>query len=388
MSDTIRELLETWRFPATATTWPRQFAVTRPASDLATVITGVRRCGKSTVLQQLSRSWQLADSRCFAVNFEDPRIVDRLNVSLLEEILVTAHKLQPEGDLHFFFDELQVVSNWQKWLRLRLDRPTGDVFIITGSNASLLSGELSTILTGRHLSYELFPFSWQEFSHAFPALSLEDYLQRGGFPRALQEPEPERLLRQYFTDIIEKDLRERLKARTALDLARTIKMTFEAVGSELSLRRLSGALNLSVDTAGAYLAAAENAYLCFGCEYFTYSERKRSHRNKKYYAIDPALRRAVVSRTGRDLGKDFENVVFLELRRRHSRVYYWKGSNEVDFVVETPDGPTPYQVSWEGIQERHEAGIEEFYQEFRSTCEPVYVTRDNFMAWAATNASP
>ncbi len=374
--------METWSLAPSPIPWPRQFKVGRPAPDLATMITGVRRCGKSTVLQQLSQSWQIANTHCFAVNFEDPRIVDRLNASLLDEILATAREIQPEGSHHYFFDKLQVVSNWQKWLRLRLDRPADDVFVITGSNASMLSGELSTVLTGRHLSYELFPFSWREFSHAFPDLSLEDYLQRGGFPRVLQDPEPGRLLRQYFIDIIEKDLRERLKARTALDLTRTIKMTFEAVGSELSLRRLSGTLNLSVDTVGAYLAAAENAYLCFGCEYFAYSERKRSHHNKKYYAIDPALRRAVVSRTGKDLGKDFENIVFLELRRRYSKVYYWKGKNEVDFVVETQEGLTPYQVSWEGIQARHEAGLEEFFEEFHSACEPVFITRDNFTVWA------
>lgn len=387
MNEIILALFDSWSLSRVgAKAWPRAFDLPRPAQDLATVITGIRRCGKSTVLSQLSASWKIPAARCFSVNFEDPRIADRLDAPLLDEIVAVARRRQAKGKRYFFFDELQVVANWQKWLRTRLDRPADDFFIVTGSNAALLSGELATVLTGRHLSYELFPLSQPEFAQVFPKRSLEAYLQHGGFPRVLQEETPDHLLRQYYTDIIERDVRERLRARTSLDLTRTIKAVFEAVGSELSLRRLAGALSLSVDTVSAYLAAAENAYLCFGCEYFAYSERKRSHRNKKYYAVDTALRRAVVTPTGRDLGKDFENVVFLELRRRYKKVYYWKGVKEVDFVVETADGLKPFQVSWDGIKERHEQGLEEFYREFRSRLDPEYVTRDNFLIWARSAA--
>jgi predicted AAA+ superfamily ATPase len=155
-------------------------------------------------------------------------------------------------------------------------------------------------------------------------------------------------------------------------------MVFESIGSELSLRRLSSSIGLSVDTVSSYLDAAENAYLCFCCHYFTYSGRQRAHRNKKYYAIDTGLRRSVITQTGQDLGKDFENMVFLALRRRYPEVCYWKGTQEVDFVVESDRGLVPIQVSWDGPKMRHDKALDEFYQEFRHALDPVYVSADNF----------
>jgi len=378
MSDQILAIIESWRFPEQELLWSRQVEVPPPAPDLATIISGVRRCGKSTLLSQLAKRWKLPLDRCHVVNFEDPRLVDRLDTNLLDQIVESATAGRKDVEHYFFFDEIQVIANWQKWLRLQVDRPSSRYYIATGSNASLLSGELSTVLTGRHRSFELFPLSWSEFSSAFTNTNLNQYLMKGGFPRVLKDSDPGNLLRQYFADIVEKDIRERLGVRSASDLRRVFKAIFESTGSELSLRRLSSSLRFSVDTLSSYLEAAENAYLCFHCPYYSYSERQRAHRNKKYYVIDSAMRRAVITPTGADLGKDFENAVFLELRRKFKNVYYWKGTKEVDFVVEAKKGVIPIQVSWDGVKDRHEIGLDEFYKEFRNALDPVYVDAESF----------
>ncbi len=382
-SHTIQTVLDSWRLENNQPKdfWRRHLTLPPPQPDIVTIITGVRRCGKSTLLNQLLQDWNLSQDLCFSINFEDPRLSDRLDYTLLDEILNFARQ-QQTGPCYFFFDEIQAVANWQKWLRLQTDRPNNNYFIVTGSNASLLSGELSTVLTGRHLSSELFPLSWAEYHAVFPQDSLSHYLDRGGFPRALQAREPEKLLAQYFLDIVEKDIRERLNARSVSDLRRVLKTVFESVGSELSLRRLAANVGLSVDTLASYLGAAENAYLCFCCSYFSYSERQRSHRNRKYYAVDTALRKAVITPTGADRGKDFENLVYLTLRRKYKEIHYWKGVKEVDFVVETERGLQPIQVSWDAIKDRHEVALDEFYKEFRNALDPVYVTSENFADWA------
>lgn len=378
MNKLVESLLETWSFVSAPQAWPRVTSIPQPTNDLVTLITGVRRCGKSTLLSQLADTWRVPQERRHVINFEDPRVIGHLNTDLLEAIYVHCRRTY-ESELHyFFFDEIQVVPNWQKWIRLHCDKPKNAVFILTGSNASLLSGELSTVLTGRHRSFELFPLSWAEYRHVFTEATLQQYFNLGGFPRALKEISSTNLLGQYFEDIIEKDIRERLKARSSNDLRRLVKTVFESVGSELSLRRLSAVLKISVDTVSSYLEAAENAYLCFACPFYAYSENQRSHRNKKYYAIDNAMRRAVITPTGKDLGKDLENAVFLELRRKFKSVYYWRGQSEVDFVVESRRGLVPIQVSFDGPKERHHRALEEFFTAFPQAANPAFVTSDSF----------
>ena len=155
-------------------------------------------------------------------------------------------------------------------------------------------------------------------------------------------------------------------------------MVLESVGSALSLRRIAGALQLSPETVSHYLQACEDAYLIFSCPYFASSEAKRVRHNRKYYAIDTGLRRAISTRTGQDPGKDFENLVYLALRRKTANISYWKGKGEVDFVVNTKDGVTPIQVTYDAPQQRHEDALEEFYRQFPHANEAVFVTPESF----------
>jgi len=345
--------------------------------NLVTVIQGVRRCGKSTLLRQLMQTNQIPEEQAVFINFEDPRLIDRLDAGLLDQLYRLSTKSH-HGSLTFFLDEIQNVSHWQKWLNTQLEIKSGHRFVVTGSNSQLLGGELASALTGRHLRYELFPSDFEEFCQWVKPGQLEAYIRSGGFPAVLDFPQPEKLLQQYFMDIVEKDIRERVSAKSSRPLQAVAKMVFESVGAELSLRRIAGAVQLSPETVSHYLQACENAYLIFSCPYFAYSEAKRVRHNRKYYAVDTGLRRAIITRAGQDLGKDFENAVYLALRRKTSDISYWKGKGEVDFVVTGTRGVTPIQVSYGPPLARHEQALQEFYGQFPHANEAIVVTPDSF----------
>ena len=155
------------------------------------------------------------------------------------EALVEAFQARVgDGPVYVFLDEIQGIEGWERWLRSRLDRPSGVHFVITGSNGALLSGELGSALTGRHVTVELFPFDWAELRARDPDLPLTAYLERGGFPEptALGE-DGDGLLRQYLHDIVERDVRERLRARSSRALLQVVKLAYDAAGSELSARK-------------------------------------------------------------------------------------------------------------------------------------------------------
>jgi uncharacterized protein len=376
----LQRILDDW------SDWSRRPADTVPRAlvehcvltpEIVTVIQGVRRCGKSTLLRQLMTANRIAEDRTVFINFEDPRLVNDLDSALLEQILQLATARGGER-LTFFLDEIQNVANWEKWLNTQLEMKNGHCFVVTGSNSQLLGGELASSLTGRHLRHELFPFDFAEFQKWGKPGELEQFIRLGGFPAVLDFPQPGKLLQQYFLDIVEKDIRERVSARSSRPLQAVAKMVLESVGSALSLRRIAGALQLSPETVSHYLQACEDAYLTFSCSYFAYSETKRVRHNRKYYAIDTGLRRAISTRTGQDLGKDFENLVYLALRRKTADISYWKGKGEVDFVVNTTAGVTPIQVTYDEPQRRHDDALEEFFHQFPHANEAVYVTPESF----------
>ena len=391
-ADRLSEITAYWSFwedPVPATV-PRDVALPARLSDsLALVVQGVRRCGKSTLLAQMMGRYRLSPRHCAFLNFEDPRLGQELDHSLLDAWVAAFRSAHPRlGKAYFFLDEIQGVAGWEKWLRMQLDRPKGNYFVVSGSNAQLLSGELASALTGRYLALELFPFDLAEFRQVHPNGTLEDYLESGGFPEPMFLDDGDRLRQQYFADIIERDIRERVGARSAVAIKQVVQMAFESAGAELSLRRLAAATGIAVDTAAGYLAACEAAYLVFSVPYFAFSDRKRSARNKKYYPIDTGLRRMAVTRTGADRGKLLECVVHLELRRRGLKPAYWRGRGEVDFVVTTDRGIVPIQVSWEPTSDRHQRALDEFYETFPQALEAVLVGPAEFEAGSLSELAP
>lgn len=376
-------VLKDWNY------WDKELPKTTPRSvlkgieqlspDLITAIQGVRRCGKSTLLVQIMDFFKLNPKDCFIVNFEDPRLVEHLDFSLLDKIVEFARERRPHPkNYYFFLDEIQNVENWEKWLHMKGERPKNEIFIITGSNASLLSGELGTSLTGRHKTIELFPFDYFEFKLSVNNGDIESFIEKGGFPRVLRDKNPQALLREYFSNIIERDVRRHVAVRSTTTLLQLAQSIFDSTGSELSLRKLSKILGISVDTIHSYVHACEAAYLFFECPYFSFSERQRIARQRKYYPIDLALKTAVtVTSAGLDKGKKLETIVFHHLRKKYKNVNFWRGKCEVDFVVQTNKGILPIQVTWGEPQERHTSALIEFKEAFPDSLQPLFINRNN-----------
>lgn len=379
----LKTILAEWSF------WdiPPLSSITRKISlperlhdDLVFIIQGVRRGGKSTLLTQLPQHYHLPYSQCFFCNFEDPRLLNHLNHTLLSQIVQLARsEMDPEQPCYFFFDEIQNVKEWEKWLHTQLERPRKNYYIVTGSNSCLLSGEFATALTGRHITVELFPFSFAECKVLFPDYTLEDYLRSGGFPRSLVYEKPYHLLQEYFNDIILRDVLKRVHSRTPEAIKQVAKMAFERCGSELSYRKIAAIMGLTVDTVKSYLEACEQAYLLFECPFFAFSEKKQLIKQKKYYPIDPGLRHAIITTTGKDRGKSLELLIYLHLRKTHEQVYYWQEihQGEVDFIAVNGQSITPYQITWDSPSIRHEKALQHFYQAFPQANEAIFITQDN-----------
>ncbi|MDA0372973.1 MAG: ATP-binding protein [Planctomycetota bacterium] len=338
------------------------------------VIQGVRRCGKSTLLSQMPERIGLDPARCLFVNFEDRRLANQLDHRTLDRLVAAYESTVGAGEAAYFFDEIQHVDGWQAWLRTELDTSSTRRFVLTDSNAHLLSGEIGSALTGRHLRLELFPFSFGEYRLAKRSATMEHYLLEGGLPAPLLTDEGDRLLRACFNDIVERDVRERVGARSSRLLRQLAQLLFESAGSEISIRRCAGTIGMSVDTTSLYLEALEDAYLVFGCPCFAYSERKRAARGKKYYPVDPGMRRACVSSGSDDRGKALECAAYVRLRQTFGDVFYWRGRGVVDFVVLQNGRPTPIQVTWDRPKERHPKSLEAFYEDHPLANEGVIFT--------------
>lgn len=372
----LREVVRYWSYWDTdpAPSVPRSLSLPeRLDPELVLAIQGVRRSGKSTLLGQLVPRFGLDRSLCFFVNFEDPRLHPELGPKLLSRIVELFPTPSPRV---FLFDEIQNVPRWESWLHTRLERPS-DCFVVTGSNATLLSGNLSASLTGRHLSVKLFPFDFGEARRATPALSPERFLTEGGFPKVVLSGGDLNLRQQYFRDIVERDITNRVGARDSGPVMSVVRMVFEASASELSLRRVAAVNGLSTETAGGYLRAAEEAFLLFACPYFTFSSRKSRVRNAKYYPVDTGLRNAVISSFSPDLGKSLECAAFLALKKKFGDVFYWRGRREVDFVITLQGRPLPIQVTWDATQERHSAALDEFYENHPTAHEGLVINRED-----------
>lgn len=381
--ESLLEVLNDWSFweADPEGTLERQLELPiRLHSDLALIIQGVRRGGKSTLLSQLPKHYRIPFAQCYYCNFEDPRLMNDLDHQLLSRIVTLARKtIPPSTPCYFFFDEIQNVKDWEKWLHTQLERPKQNYFIFTGSNSCLLSGEFASAVTGRHITLELFPFSFSEYKALFPNNHLEDYLMAGGFPRVLTFEHPYQLLQEYFNDIILRDVLKRVHARSPDAIKQVAKLAFDSCGSELSYRKIAAVTGLTVETVKIYLEACEEAYLLFSCHFFAFSEKKQLSRQKKYYPIDPGMRHAITTPTGKDLGKNLELLFFLYLRKTYDKVFYWQEQNkgEIDFVTLQGKSIRPYQVTWNGPEPRHEKSLRNFYEMFPQAEEAIFVTKEN-----------
>jgi predicted AAA+ superfamily ATPase len=294
----------------------------------ALIVSGIRRCGKSTLLFQLLKE-RYPDA--LYLNFEDPRLYEfgPNDFSRLDE------SIKASGSKVLFFDEIQIVPEWERYARQKLDEEYK--LVITGSNASLLSRELGTRLTGRHISKELFPFSYHEFC-SFKGLvndkqSLLSYLELGGFPEYLKQGIPE-ILNQLFEDILIRDIAVRYGVRDVKTLQRLAFYLLSNVSKLITGNRLKILFEIgSTSTVMEYLSYLEYSYLLQFVPKFSYSLRKQIANPRKVYAIDTGLINVNSGSFSEDNGRKFENLIYLHLRQKYREIYYFAEKNECDFVI-------------------------------------------------------
>jgi predicted AAA+ superfamily ATPase len=316
------------------------------SKEFVLIITGIRRCGKSTLMQQLIK--ELKGSVAF-FNFEDPRIFgfEPNDFIKLDEVI-------GENTLYYCFDEIQNVNNWELFVRHLHDKQK--VICVTGSNASLLSRELGTKLTGRNIQIELLPFSYKEYlsfkKTTAEATTFKNYLLEGGFPDYLKTANKE-VLQQLLKDIIYRDIIVRHSVRNDKVLMSIALYLISNAGKEFSFTNIKNTFGVgSVNTVIDYIGWFEDSYLLFTVPKFSWSLKSVAINPKKVYIIDTGFGDANSLSFSNDTGRLFENAVYLQLRRTYKELYYFREKGECDFVVKEKNKVThAIQVCAEVSQE-------------------------------------
>lgn len=297
--------------------------------NFVTVITGIRRCGKSILMLQLLKE-RINQSVLF-INFEDPRLVGFET----DDFRRLDAEIKKRKTKVLFFDEIQSLENWELYVRQKLDE--GYQIIVTGSNATLLSKELGTKLTGRHLSIELWPFSYSEFLKLKKKKpnpkSAKEYLEKGGFPEFLKSEIPT-ILNNLLDDILYRDIAVRYGVRDVVSLRKLAVYLLSNTGKPVSANNLKKQFEIKASsTMLEYFSYLENAYVVQFISKFSYSIKTQIRNPKKIYAIDIAFSTQNSIRFTDDWGRKMENLVFLHLRRKYKDLYYFQEKLECDFVA-------------------------------------------------------
>jgi len=322
----------------------------------ASIVAGIRRAGKSTILLQVLR--KLIDlgtprENILYVNFEEPTFIPYLTVEFLLRIHdLYLEQFNPRGRTYVVLDEVQLVPGWERFVRGLYDRDKDIKFYITGSSSKLLSKEYGTSLTGRIVSNEVFPLSFQEFlafkkkeemlersrGKGSPALRnlFNQYTRFGGFPQVVlteEEKDKMQILKDYYTAVIERDIIQRYQVRDIKKLKEFCLNLYANVAAHFSGYQAEKRQKISQPTANKFLEYAREVFLVQTTDYFSYSFTEQKSNPYKVYAIDPGLYNAVSFRFSENLGRIFENVVYLVLRRKGEEIFYWKGKGEADFLI-------------------------------------------------------
>jgi predicted AAA+ superfamily ATPase len=356
------------------------------------VLTGVRRSGKSTLMYQMIASLleKYNPSQLLYINLDD----EALKGETLESIYACYRGEKNPREFSFvFLDEIQNIDNWEKFVKKYYDLKEKVKFIVSGSSAGLLKGDYASLLTGRNLTFTIFPLSFKEyigFSHvnyteqsatvkAQIMYHLNTYLEYGGFPEVYFKEEELKilLLKQYFDDVIYKDIVKRynVNAKKITELAVYLLTNS---GNFFSMRKIRSLTGLSFDSIKDYISYLEEAHIAIVVDSLSYSLKERSQLPKKSYSLDSGLRNSVCFRFSGDRGRLAENCVCIELLRRGKEIYYWKGKGEVDFVVKEKDNSlVALNVSYaDEMQSRELRSLAEFRQTFKKVKKCIIITRD------------
>jgi len=369
MKDLIKEIILEAQHTDLPEVISRQIEVPVDAPLIISLV-GSRRSGKTFLLYDLIRTLRnggLGKEKIVFINFEDERL--RFDHTNLDLIIQAYNELYPDTDfrdVYLFFDEIQNVDGWEKFVRRVYDTKTRHIFI-TGSNSRFLSTEIATELRGRTLSYTVYPLSFSEyldFKGIPKKLSpqknksaiihhAEKFIQDGGFPEmvSLKHEIRVKLLQEYFNVMIFRDIVERYEVSNIDVLRFFIKKLFAGVTKTFSVNKVYNDLrSMGLKVSNMYLYEYFNycndAFLCRSINKFDHSEIKQAKSDKKSYVIDTGLLSAVEFSMSGNKGKLLENMVFLEFLKAGKEVFYFKGQHECDFIVKEGNSWLPFQVSW------------------------------------------
>lgn len=328
--------------------------------DLIKVVTGIRRCGKSTLFLlfiDYLKSIGVKDEEIIHINLEDADY----DFSGYKELYDYVNKkINSKKKYYVFLDEVQNVKDFQKAVDSLYIKKNVDVYI-TGSNAYLLSGELATLLSGRYIEVKMLPLSFKEYISAFDDKNYQqlflDYMRNGGMPGCIDilknsPNEVDKYLDGIFSTVVYKDIMARNNITDKLLLENILKFIFDSIGSPISTKKISDTLTskgtpISNHTTEKYISAFLESFLIYRAERFDVKGKNLLVRDYKYYAVDMGLRSYLLGKKANsDMGHILENIVYLELLRRGFKVYVGKVDDlEVDFVAENRDGLRYFQVS-------------------------------------------
>lgn len=329
--------------------------------DLIKVITGVRRCGKSTLFalyidylkQQGVKDWQIV-----LINLEDIEHESLLDYRALYQHI--KRQLRSDAYCYIFIDEIQQCKGFEKAVDSLFIKDKVDVYI-TGSNAYMLSGELATLLSGRYVEIQMLPLSFKEYLDFTQAgmdnlmSSFNRYLNYGSFPYVPMLHQQDSVIRTYiegiYTTVLVKDVAQRKGITDVVLLERIIKILGSSIGSPISAKKIcdiiiSSGRKISVNTVDSYLQALVDSYIFYKVDRYDIKGRNFLKTLGKYYIVDLGLRNNLLANSESDIGHQLENIVYLELRRRGYQVSIGKlADKEVDFAAASQEGITYYQVS-------------------------------------------
>lgn len=328
--------------------------------DLIKVVTGIRRCGKSTLFDLFIDYLKMSgvkSNQIIYINLEDADYDFKDYKELYHFI---NEKIISEDNFYVFLDEVQNVPGFQRAVDSLYIKKNVDVYI-TGSNAYLLSGELATLLSGRYIEIKMLPLSFKEYVSAFDNNNYQqlflDYMRNGGMPGNINilksnVNDLDKYLDGIFSTIVYKDIMARNNITDKLLLESVIKYIFDSIGSPISIKKISDTLtskgiSTSNHTVENYITALLESFLVYKAERFDVKGKNLLARDYKYYVVDSGLRSYLLGKKAdSDMGHILENIVYLELLRRGYKVYVGKVDDlEVDFVAENRDGLRYYQVA-------------------------------------------
>lgn len=325
------------------------------------VITGVRRCGKSTLMdlyKSYLRQQGVADEQIISINFEDYDYIDLLEprnfYAYVKERILSDGRMT-----YFFFDEIQNVKDFERVVDSLYIKPNVDIYI-TGSNAYMLSSELATLLSGRYIEIKMLPLSFKEYveasgdEHELPR-KYRNYIETSSFPYVLDMKQDARVIREYlsgiYNTIVVKDITQRNKFPDTMMLESILRFAYDNIGNILSTKKIADTMTsdgrkIDTKTVEKYLNALMESYMLYQCKRYNIKGKQYLKTLDKYYAVDMGMRKVLLGSKAMDAGHILENIVYLELLRRGYDVYIGKVDDlEVDFVAMDDKGMTYYQVS-------------------------------------------